>query len=48
MGKWLFVILGGVLIVFLGLIQTSFSLLPSFLTPFAVVIYAVTILYMLR
>lgn len=48
MGKWLFVILGGVIIVFIGLLQTSFDLLPSFLTPMAIVIYAVTILYMIR
>lgn len=48
MGKWLFVVLGGVIIIFITLLKVSFDLIPSFLTPFAIVIYAVTILYMIR
>lgn len=48
MGKWIFILLGGLLIAFIGIVQTATGLLPSFLVPFVLVIYAVALIYMIR
>lgn len=48
MSKWIFILLGGLLIVFISVFQTASGLLPSFLVPFVLVIYAVALIYLIR
>lgn len=46
--KSLYVILGGVLIVIVGIVNSMVNFVPDFIAPFVLVIYALCILYMSR
>ncbi len=46
--KSLYVILGGVLIVIVGIVNNMVHFMPDFIAPFVLVIYGLSILYMSR